>query len=108
MKPIMPIVGVSKIMSSYRTFVCGIDGVLSKGEGMLAEPLKALQAIYETGKDVILFSNSPLRVCQVVESLRQNSFDLCSLKAVVTAGEILHYKLKGNTSLGKKYYNFIR
>ena len=105
MKPIMPIVGISKIISTYQTFVCGIDGVLCKGEEMLAEPLKALQSVHESGKNVVLYSNTPLRVSQIAQKLIQNSFNLSSLKAVITAGEILHYKLKQNTTLGQKYYN---
>jgi len=105
MKPITPIVGISKIINAYQTFVCGIDGVLSRGENMLEEPLKALQCVYESGKDVVLFSNSPLRVWQVVLALKEASFDLNALKAVITAGEILHYKLKNNHALGRKYYN---
>lgn len=105
MKPIMPIIGISKIISAYQTFVCGIDGVLCKGDEMLTEPLKALQSVHESGQDVILYSNTPLRVSQIAQKLIQNSFNLSSLKAVITAGEILHYKLKQNTTLGQKYYN---
>lgn len=105
MKPIAPIVGISKIINTYQTFVCGIDGVLSKGEGMLEEALKALQGVNESGKEVVLFSNSPLRVWQIALALKEAGFDLRALKAVITAGEILHYKLKNNHSLGRKYYN---
>ena len=105
MKPITPIVGISKIINAYQTFVCGVDGVLNKGGEMLQEPLKALQSVHESGKEVVLFSNSPMRVWQVASALKEAGFDLRALKAVITAGEILHYKLKNNHTLGKKYYN---
>jgi len=105
MKPITPIVGISKIIGAYQTVVCGIGGVLTKDEGMLPEALKALESLHENGKKVILFSNSPMRVWQVALALREAAFDLRALTAVITAGEMLHYKLKNNHTLGRKYYN---
>jgi len=105
LKPITPIVGISKIINAYQTIVCGVDGVLNYGEAMFPDALKALENAKQSGKDIILYSNSFLRVRQVAEKLEEANFDLRTLKAVITAGEILHYKLKSNHSLGKKYYN---
>lgn len=105
MKPITPIVGISKIIGAYQTVVCGIGGVLTKDDGMSPEALKALQSLHESDKKVVLFSNSPLRVWQVAFKLKESGLDLRALTAVITAGEVLHYKLKSNQTLGKKYYN---
>ena len=105
MKTITPIIGISKIIGSYQTLICGFDGVITKDDGLSVEALKALKCAYEAHKDVVLFSNSSLRVYEIVAMLQAASFDVRCLKAIVTAGEILHYKLKNNSTLGKKYYN---
>lgn len=105
MKTITPIIGISKIIDPYQTIICGFDGVLSKGEDLLPDALKALKGAKERQKDVIIFSNSFLRVWQMAEQFEKAEFDLHNLKAMITAGEILHYKLKNSQVLGKKYYN---
>ncbi|MBR2299203.1 MAG: HAD hydrolase-like protein [Alphaproteobacteria bacterium] len=105
MKPITPIIGISKIIGAYDSVVCGYDGVLTKGKGISSEALKALKNMHDQGVSVIILSNSPLRVKDLVESLQDVSFDLNNLTAVVTAGELLHHKLKNNKKLGRRYYN---
>ena len=105
MKMITPIIGISKIIGSYQTIICGFDGVLSKGDGLLPDALKAVRGAKENKKDVVLFSNSPLRIWQMAEQFEAAKFDLHNFKAMITAGEVLHYKLKNNHTLGKKYYN---
>lgn len=105
MKQIMPIVGISKIISGYDTVVSGFDGVVSKGDGISSEALKAFREIHLKGADLILLSNSPLRVHVMAEKFKNVDFDLNCFRSIITAGEILHYKLKNNKTLGKKYYN---
>lgn len=105
MKQITPIVGISKIINAYDGIVCGFDGVLTKGNGISSEALKAFQNMHQNGKEVVILSNSVLRVQEMVEIFQDVGFDLRNLKAIVTAGEILHYRLKNNHDLGRKYYN---
>ncbi|HCU59190.1 MAG TPA: hypothetical protein DIC64_04330 [Alphaproteobacteria bacterium] len=105
MKQITPIVGISKIIGSYDSVVCGYDGVLTKGNGISSEALKALKNMHDRGLPVVILSNSPLRMSELAQNLKDVSFDLSNLTSIVTAGEILHYKLKNNTKLGKRYYN---
>ena len=105
MKQIVPIVGISKIISGYDTVVSGFDGVVSRGDGISSEALKAFKEIYLKGADIVLLSNSPLRVRTMAEKFKNVGFDLKYFRAIITAGEILHYKLKSNKNLGKKYYN---
>ncbi len=105
MKQITPIVGISKIITLYEGIICGFDGVLTKGNGISSEALKALKKMSEAGKEVVLLSNSVLRVREMAEMLEDVNFDLRVLKAIITAGEIVHYKLKNTHQYGRKYYN---
>jgi len=105
MKQITPIVGISKIIGAYDSVICGFDGVLTKGNGIASEGLKALKNMHDGGINVVILSNSPLRVQELAQSLEDVAFDLKNLKGIVTAGDILHYKLKNNQKFGRKYYN---
>ena len=105
MEQITPIVGISKIIGAYGCVICGFDGVLTKGNGISSEAMKAIKNMHDKGIEVLLLSNSPLRVKELVEILENVSFDLNNLKGIVSAGEVLHYKLKSNKKLGQKYYN---
>lgn len=105
MKQITPIVGISKIIAPYNGIICGFDGVLTKGNGISSEALKALKKMSEAGKEIVILSNTALRVYEIVQMLEDVNFDLSSLRAVITAGEIVHYKLKNTFQYGRKYYN---
>ena len=105
MKQITPIVGISRLIGPYDGIVCGFDGVLTKGNGISSDGLKALQNAHQTGKEIVILSNSVLRVAEIAEMLSDVSFNLKNLRAIITAGEVLHYKLKNSEQFGKKYYN---
>ena len=105
MKPITPVVGISKVINPYDCIVCGVDGVLTKGNGFDLEALKALKNIHDKGVLIFILSNSFLRVKALAECFERASFDLRNLACIITAGEILHHKLKKNKELGRKYYN---
>ncbi|MBO4285650.1 MAG: HAD hydrolase-like protein [Alphaproteobacteria bacterium] len=105
MKAITPIVGISKIINAYQSVICGFDGVLTKGEGLFEEALDALSKTAALHKDVIVLSNCAMRTEEVAKLFLQEKFDLKNLKAIITAGEILHYKLKNTHTFGKTYYN---
>lgn len=109
MKFIKPIVGISKIVENVDNIICGFNGVLSKGDNINADALKALLLCAQKGKEVVILSNSYMRVNDMAEIIKQGDIELLnSVKAIISAGEILHYLLKYPEKLGlrgKKYYN---
>lgn len=109
MNMIKPIVNFSKIASDYNTFVVGFNGVLYDGEKVFNDAIKCLKNISSMGKKIVIVSNSHLRVAEVVKILQDNRVDLNIFSNIVTAGEILHYKLKYAQNefeaIGTKYYH---
>ena len=105
MKQIAPIVGISKIIASYDALICGFNGVISRGNSLSQEALNALKNVAKSGKEIVILSNTPLRVKQVARLFFEADFELKNIKAIVTAGEIMHYKLKAQNSELKYYYN---
>lgn len=109
MKFIKPIVGISKIVEGVDNIVCGFNGVLSKGDNINSDALNALKLCAEKGKSVVVLSNSYMRINEIAEIIKQgNNEVLNNIKAIISAGEILHYLLKNTEKLGlggKKYYN---
>lgn len=108
MKIIKPIVGISKIIDNYDAVLTGFNGVLYNGRDVNSEALHALRKCADAGKKVVVISNSPMRVHEIIGRLVGQPEELSFLTAVVTAGEILHYRLKKPEDLGltgNKYYN---
>ena len=105
MQQVKPIVGVSKIIDLYDAVICGFNGVISKKQGINLEAVNALFKMSEAGKEIVILSNLALRVETLIQSLKDVAFDLSRLKAVITAGELMHYFLKNTTKYGHKYYN---
>ena len=108
MKMIKPIVNILKIIDNYETYVVGFSGVLSDGASIKSEAVSALVNIKKSGKHVILLSNSPMRVASLSKILHDNKVPLSLFDSIMTAGEILHYRLKSKPgtygALGTKYY----
>ena len=108
-KPIVPIVNISKTAHDYDTFVLGFNGVLYDGEKIFPEALKCLQNLASLGKKIIIVSNTHLRLAEIVDILQTNGVDIEKISNIVSAGEILHYKLKSGKSnfeaLGHKYFH---
>ncbi len=108
MKMIKPIVNISKVIDNYDAVVVGFSGVLSEGGEIKSEALSTLINIKKAGKQIILLSNSPLRVVSLAKFLHQNKVPLALFDAIITAGEILHYHLKAGSgdygAVGTSYY----
>lgn len=108
MKMIKPIVNISKIVENYDTILLGFNGVLTEGSGVRPEAVEALINIRKYGKKIILISNSSARVVSIARFLHENKIPLALFDSIVSAGEILHYKLKSGTdifgALGGVYY----
>lgn len=109
MKFIKPLVGISKIIENYDGVICGFNGVLSKGDNINLEALHALSKSAEMSKEIVILSNSSLRVREVVDIIETGSKEILkNIKAIITAGELLHYMLKNPDKMGLKgniYYN---
>lgn len=107
-KMIKPIVNVSKIIDPYNAIIVGFNGVLSDGAGIKKEAVDALIGMKRAGKHIVLLSNTSLRVASLVKYLNANKVPVAVFDAVVTAGEILHYKFKSRqgdfAALGTTYY----
>lgn len=108
MKMIRPIVNVGKIINDYDAVIVGFDGVLSDGEAIKSEAIEALVEMKKRGKAIVLCSNSYMRVSALCDYFIQNKVPLKLFDAIITAGEILHYKLKSRqgecSELGTTYY----
>lgn len=109
MKMIKPIVNLSKTADNYDTFVLGFNGVLYEGGSILPGAADALHNLASRGKKIVLLTNMAWRVATIAEWLRQNGVNPQIFSCIMSAGEILHYKLKhgsGNYgALGTQYYH---
>ncbi len=109
MKMIKPIVNISKIADDYDTFVFGFNGVLSDGARIMSDVANCLKNLASLNKKIVIVSNSHLRVAEVVSFLQDNGVSVDIFSNIVTAGEILHYKLKNPqheySAIGHKYYH---
>ena len=109
MQMIKPIVNFSKVADDYDTFVFGFNGVLYDGISVIPEAINCLKNLYSLQKKIIIVSNTSLRVKEIVEILKQNNVPLQIFSNIITAGEILHYKLKIGQgkyeALGNKYFH---
>ncbi len=109
MKMIKPVVNLSKTADSYDIFVLGLNGVLHEGGALLPAAAEALRNLSEQGKKLILLSNTAQRVAAVVDWLSAGGIRPDIFGCVMTAGEILHYKLKHSSgmfsALGSIYYH---
>ncbi len=109
MKMIKPIVNVSKIMDEYEALVVGFNGVLSDGKHIKKEAADAIVNARRQGKHIILLTNSPLRVASLAEILADAGINLRIFSSIITAGEIMHYKLKSGqgafNAIGSKFFH---
>ena len=109
MKMIKPIVNLSKIADDYDTFVFGFNGVLSDGNNILPEAIGCLNKLATMGKKVVVVSNSHRRVIDIVKDFKRAGVPVEVFSNIVSAGEILHYKLKNPQNeyqaIGNRYYH---
>lgn len=109
MKMIKPVVNLSKTADNYDTFILGLNGVICEGGDVLPQAAATLRNLFALDKKVVLLTNSCARVATIAKWLEQNGINPNKFACIMSAGEILHYKLK-NTSgaysaLGNTYYH---
>lgn len=100
-KMIKPVVNISKVIEPFEAVVVGLFGVLYDGKNFRSEAIEALKSLKRSGRKIVLLSNTSLRVQQVVRLLNDNKIPVMVFDAIVTAGELLHYKLKAKTDMFK-------
>lgn len=109
MKMIKPIVNISKIMDAYDVILCGFNGVIHDGVSFKPDAVEALIRLKKNGKKIVLVSNTSMRISKIIELLYASRISPKLFTAIVTAGEILHYKLMAPNgvynALGRVYYN---
>lgn len=105
---IRPIVNINKIIEAYDAVIVGFNGVLTDGGGIKEEAVRALVEMKKNGKQIVLCSNTYMRVSTLCDFFIANKVPLKLFDAIITAGEILHYKLKGRKgefdAIGTAYY----
>lgn len=104
MKMIKPIVNLSKVIDAYDAVVCGFNGVLHNGVAFIPEAMETLIELYRQGKKIVLISNSAMRVEELCRLFHQAGYSPKLFTAMVTAGEVLHYRLP-SFGLQKNYFN---
>ena len=108
MKMIKPIVNVSKIIDNFDAVVVGLYGVLTDGAGIKSEAQDALIRMKKAGKKIILLTNSSMRVAALASWLHENKVPVALFDSVISAGEILHHRLKVRNgeyaAVGTAYY----
>ena len=109
MKMIKPIVNISKIADEYDTFVFGFNGVLYDGQCVLPEAANCLKNLKSLGKKIVVVSNSHLRIAEIADIFEKNAVPLEVFSNIISAGEILHYKLKyaqnEYAAIGSRYFH---
>ena len=94
MKMIKPIVNLSKIAEGYDTFIFGFNGVLYDGSSVMPSAAECLKKLAVLGKKIVIVSNAGLRVAAIVSILEKGGISPAVFSNIISAGEILHYKLK--------------
>ncbi len=109
MKMIKPIVNLSKIAEGYDTFIFGFNGVLYDGGSVMPSAAECLKKLAVLGKKIVIVSNVGLRVAAIVSILEKGGISPAVFSNIISAGEILHYKLKSAqneyAAIGSRYFH---
>ena len=96
---------ISRIKDDFDVVICGVNGVFMRGEKIIPCSVETLIKLYQSGKKIALASNSGFRVRDLYYLLKRCDVPMNIFYAMITAGEIAHFYLKNNRSLGKTYFN---
>lgn len=95
---------LSRIRDEFDAVICGVNGVIFSGGKLNQNCIDTLIKLYQSGKKVTLASNSGQRVNDLFRALKYAHVPMNIFSAMITAGEIAHFYLKNNPSLGHSYY----
>lgn len=96
---------LSRIRDEFDAVICGVNGVIFNEGKFNQQCIDTLSKLYQSGKKVTLASNSGQRVNDLFNILKNASVPMNIFYAMITAGEIAHFYLKNNYSLGHTYYS---
>ena len=96
---------ISHIKDDFDVVISGVNGVFAYGENVDNEAIDALIKLYQSGKKVVLASNSGMRVSDLYYLWKRKNVPMNIFYAMITAGEIAHWYLRNNLNLGHSYYN---
>lgn len=106
---IKPVVNISKIMEAHDVYVCGLNGVIYDGQNFLPEAIEALIRLRKNGKQVVLLSNTAMRLTELIEKMYATGVSPRLFNNIITMGEVLHSQLQVGSqryaALGQVYYN---
>lgn len=88
-RPSMPkvIKGVSEIASKYDAFILDQFGVMHNGVDALPGALECFQHLVESGKQIVILSNTSRRSADATGKLPGMGFNVNAIKALVSSGE---------------------
>lgn len=96
---------ISRIKDEFDFVLCGVNGVLLRGDTVVGSCLDTLIKMYQSGKKIALVSNTGMRVRDLYYFLKQRDVPMNIFYAMITAGEIAHFYLKNHDDFGRIYYN---
>lgn len=96
---------ISRIKDEFDSVICGVNGVFTYGDRVDEQSVQTLIKLYQSGKKIMLASNSSQRVKDLYYILKRHNVPMNIFCAMITAGEIAHFYLKNNKELGNSYYN---
>ena len=96
---------ISRIRDEFDSVICGVNGVFMFGNKADEESVQTLIKLYQSGKKIMLASNSSLRVSDMYYTLKRRNVPMNIFYAMITAGEIAHFYLKRERDLGRYYYD---
>ena len=96
-------------MDSHDVYVCGLNGVIYNGQSFLPEAIEALIRLRKNGKQVVLLSNTAMRLTELIEKMYAAGVSPRLFNNIITMGEVLHSQLQAGSqryaALGQVYYN---
>ncbi len=96
---------ISRIGEDFDTVISGVNGVILHGDNVDADAVDTLIKLYQSGKHIVLASNTGMRVLELFEFLKKRKVPMSIFSAMITAGEVAHFYLKNNATLGNTYYS---
>lgn len=91
--PIKIISGISECLESYDAFIMGINGVMLNNDLSIENAIKTLRALSMHEKTIVLFSNTALRINEVIKRLEIVNIPPSLYQIIITAGEEAHHHL---------------
>ncbi len=92
--PIKIINGLKDCAQEYDAFIMGINGVILNDDHSLENAIQTLRALSRLEKTIVLFSNTPLRIRDVIKQLEIVNIPPSLYQIIITAGEEAYQHLQ--------------